>query len=51
MIFFFRDRSRFEFTHEVLPEKESKFKGKCVLRNRRISIIQRLMPENVQNHD
>lgn len=44
-LYIMRDRSRFEFTHEVLPEDTSIFKGKRVPRDRRISIIQRLIPK------
>lgn len=45
-LYIMRDKSRYEFTHELLPSEKSKFKGKPVLRDRRISVIQRLKPDD-----
>lgn len=39
-----RDQARFSFTHEILKDEESIFKGQKVPRQRRISIICRNLP-------
>jgi len=41
------DIARYEFTHEILGEKESHFGGRPVPRDRRISIMCRNEPETV----
>jgi len=38
--------ARFEFTHQILANSESFFRGEPVLKGRRISIICREYPEN-----
>lgn len=35
----YRDRARYEFTHEILSEENSMFNGLVVPRDRRISVI------------
>ncbi|ODN01663.1 Alpha-ketoglutarate-dependent dioxygenase alkB 7, mitochondrial [Orchesella cincta] len=40
-----RDFVRYEFTHEILGEKDSKFKDRVICRDRRISVICRNEPE------
>ena len=45
--FFFhsiRDAARYEFTHEILKEEESVWRGKTVPRDRRISLVLRCQP-------
>jgi alkylated DNA repair protein alkB homolog 7 len=37
--------ARFDFTHEILANEESKFRGKPVPRQRRISVICREFPQ------
>ena len=39
LIFNCRDFSRYDCTHEVLPNKEAVFKGEEVVRGRRISLV------------
>lgn len=41
---YYRDVIRYEYSHEVLPEAESKFKGQIIPKDRRISIILRNEP-------
>ncbi|XP_029650215.1 LOW QUALITY PROTEIN: alpha-ketoglutarate-dependent dioxygenase alkB homolog 7, mitochondrial-like [Octopus sinensis] len=41
-LYILRDQARFDYTHEVLPDKTSMFKGKSIPRSRRISVISRL---------
>ncbi|XP_078541838.1 alpha-ketoglutarate-dependent dioxygenase alkB homolog 7, mitochondrial [Lissotriton helveticus] len=38
-------RARYEFTHEILPDEQSVFKGQRVPRERRIAVICRNLPE------
>lgn len=45
-LYVMKDFSRYEFTHEILGEKESTFKGEIIPRDRRISIICRNEPES-----
>ena len=45
VLFLFRHRARYDYTHEVLPADVSQFKGQCIPRDRRISIICRNEPE------
>jgi len=42
--FYFRNLTRFDFTHEILKDQESYFNNIHIPRNRRISIICRNMP-------
>ena len=37
----FRDRARYEFTHEILAAEQSYFHGTLVPRDRRISVLYR----------
>lgn len=46
-----REFSRYEFYHEVLGKAESYFMGMPVLRSRRISIVCRDLPRNVQQNE
>ena len=39
LIYKFRGFSRYDCTHEVLPNKEAVFKGEEVVRGRRISLV------------
>ena len=39
-----RDAVRYEFTHEILKEEESVWKGETVPRDRRISLVLRCQP-------
>ena len=41
---FFRDAVRYHFTHEILSEDESVWKGQVVPRDRRVSLILRCQP-------
>ncbi|GAB1610727.1 alpha-ketoglutarate-dependent dioxygenase alkB homolog 7, mitochondrial-like [Argonauta hians] len=41
-LYILRDKARFDFTHEVLPDKTSIFRGEHIPRSRRISVISRL---------
>ena len=41
---FFRHTARYQFSHEVLSEELSKFKGEVVPRDRRVSVICRNEP-------
>ena len=41
---FFRDAVRYQFTHEILSEDESVWKGQVVPRDRRVSLILRCQP-------
>ncbi|CAI9739727.1 alpha-ketoglutarate-dependent dioxygenase alkB homolog 7, mitochondrial-like [Octopus vulgaris] len=41
-LYILRDQARFDYTHEVLPDKTSMFKGNHIPRSRRISVISRL---------
>ena len=45
MCFVFRDAARYEYTHEILPEEQSLFKGEVIPRDRRISVIMRNEPD------
>jgi len=45
-IYVMKDFARYEFTHEILGEAESQFKGKKIARDRRISIMCRNEPVN-----
>ena len=40
----FRDAVRYQFTHEILSEDESVWKGQVVPRDRRVSLILRCQP-------
>ena len=40
-VIFFRGVVRYNYTHEILPDKESYFKNQYIPRTRRISIISR----------
>ncbi|CAL8120460.1 unnamed protein product [Orchesella dallaii] len=44
-LYVMRDFVRYEFTHEILGEKDSTFKDKVICRDRRISVICRNEPE------
>lgn len=46
-MYIMRHRARYEYTHEVLPDDKSIFKGERVPRDRRISVICRNEPEKV----
>lgn len=43
-LYIMRDRARYDYTHEVLGEESSKFKGAVVPRERRIAVIMRNEP-------
>ncbi len=43
-IIYFRNIARFDFTHEILKDKESYFNNTHIPRNRRLSVICRNMP-------
>ncbi|XP_063431023.1 alpha-ketoglutarate-dependent dioxygenase alkB homolog 7, mitochondrial-like [Mytilus trossulus] len=43
-LYIMKDAIRYEYSHEVLPEAESKFKGQIIPKDRRISIILRNEP-------
>jgi len=45
----FRGTARYEYTHEVLPNEKSFFKGQKVERTRRISVICRSDPFKEDN--
>lgn len=40
----FRDAVRYQFTHEILSEDESVWKGETIPRDRRISLVLRCQP-------
>ncbi len=42
----FSGDARYKFTHEILPQECSKFKGKVIERDRRISVICRNEPNS-----
>ncbi|KAK7495824.1 hypothetical protein BaRGS_00012814 [Batillaria attramentaria] len=42
-------KARYDYTHEVLPDDQSVFKGEKIPRDRRVSVICRNEPENVKN--
>jgi alkylated DNA repair protein alkB family protein 7 len=44
VFFYFRNLTRFDFTHEILKDQESYFNHIHIPRNRRISIMCRNMP-------
>lgn len=44
-LYILRDQARYDFTHEILKDEESVFKGQKVPRLRRISVICRNLPE------
>lgn len=46
---FFRGDSRYKFTHEILDDKVSHFRGQHVPRDRRISVICRNEPPEEDN--
>ncbi|KAG8316746.1 tRNA modification GTPase gtpbp3, mitochondrial [Homalodisca vitripennis] len=43
-LYIMRDSVRYDYTHEILPNQESKFKQEPVIKKRRISIICRNEP-------
>ncbi|XP_066926480.1 alpha-ketoglutarate-dependent dioxygenase alkB homolog 7, mitochondrial-like [Clytia hemisphaerica] len=43
-LYIMRDALRFDFTHEVLANKDSYFQGKHIQKNRRVSILHRNEP-------
>ncbi|XP_052090480.1 alpha-ketoglutarate-dependent dioxygenase alkB homolog 7, mitochondrial-like [Mytilus californianus] len=47
-LYIMKDAIRYEYSHEILPESESKFKGQIIPKDRRISIILRNEP-NVED--
>lgn len=47
-LYIMKDAIRYEYSHEILPEAESKFKGQIIPKDRRISIILRNEP-NVED--
>ncbi|XP_041359238.1 alpha-ketoglutarate-dependent dioxygenase alkB homolog 7, mitochondrial-like [Gigantopelta aegis] len=44
-LYIMKDAVRYHYTHEILPEKESYFRGEVVPRDRRISVICRNEPD------
>lgn len=42
---FLRNAVRYEFTHEVLKEQESYWRGKKIPRDRRIALLMRCEPD------
>ncbi|XP_064606836.1 alpha-ketoglutarate-dependent dioxygenase alkB homolog 7, mitochondrial-like [Liolophura sinensis] len=46
-LYIMKDRARYEYTHEVLPGHSSVFKGQNVPKTRRISVICRNEPEEI----
>lgn len=44
VLYCFRDTARYDYTHEILPDATSIFKGTKVPRDRRISVICRNEP-------
>uniref|UniRef100_H3D508 AlkB homolog 7 n=1 Tax=Tetraodon nigroviridis TaxID=99883 RepID=H3D508_TETNG len=46
-LYILRDQARYHFTHEILKEEQSVFKGRKVPRLRRISVICRNLPDEV----
>lgn len=44
-LYIMRDEARYQFTHEILRDEESVFKGERVPRGRRISVICRNLPQ------
>lgn len=45
-IYFYSGIARYNYTHEILKNKESFFKGQYILKDRRISIICRSQPNH-----
>ncbi|RZF36785.1 hypothetical protein LSTR_LSTR015611, partial [Laodelphax striatellus] len=43
-LYIMKDCARYDFTHEILPNSDSKFKGKSIQRSRRISLMCRNKP-------
>lgn len=43
-LYIMRDEARYNFTHEILGEEESSFRGEAVERGRRVSVISRNQP-------
>ncbi|KAK3090956.1 hypothetical protein FSP39_016042 [Pinctada imbricata] len=50
-LYIMRDKARYDYTHEVLDEDNSKFKGEIVPRERRISVILRNEPDPEREED
>lgn len=44
-LYIMRDEARYQFTHEILKDEESVFRGERVPRGRRISVICRNLPQ------
>lgn len=47
-LYIIRGRVRYEFTHEILKDEESVFRGERVPRGRRVAVISRNVPEEEQ---
>ncbi|XP_032821857.1 alpha-ketoglutarate-dependent dioxygenase alkB homolog 7, mitochondrial isoform X2 [Petromyzon marinus] len=47
-LYIIRGRVRYEFTHEILKDEESLFRGERVPRGRRVAVISRNVPEEEQ---
>lgn len=43
-LYILRDQARYDFTHEILKDEESSFRGQRVPRQRRVSVICRNLP-------